>query len=220
MSQENVFLIYEDMFNGTGKLNINTTDDPDTYVDTYSIDMSYSKLTTQKIKHDFSINKPTYLSIASEGSLILDGQRSDAQKFRLYVISDSTYISYSDNRYLKLDGLKPMTGRLKMGNEKITQIGNPTDDNDAANKKYVDDENKAQNKVIDSKLDKNKDIPMGGKRIVGLPNPTGNQQPVTLGYGDLRYLRVDGGNSLQSDMRANNKKNYIFRATNRRKRCN
>ena len=200
------FLIYEDMFNGTGKLSISTTDDPDAYVNYYYIDMSYSKLTTQKIKHDFSINKPTYLSIASEGSLILDGQRADVQKFRLYVISDMTYISYSDNRYLNLDGGSPMTGRLKMGNEKITDVGNPTDDNDAANKKYVDDENKAQNKVIDSKLDKNKDIPMAGKRIIGLPNPTGNQQPVTLGYGDLRYLRVDGGNSLQSDMRANNKK--------------
>ena len=200
------FLIYEDMFNGTGKLSISTTDDPDAYVNYYYIDMSYSKLTTQKIKHDFSINKPTYLSIASEGSLILDGQRADVQKFRLYVISDMTYISYSDNRYLNLDGGSPMTGRLKMGNEKITDVGEPTDDNDAANKKYVDDENKAQNKVIDSKLDKNKDIPMAGKRIIGLPNPTGNQQPVTLGYGDLRYLRVDGGNSLQSDIRANNKK--------------
>ena len=99
-------LIYEDMFNGIGKLNISTTDDPDTYVDNHYIDMSYSKLTTQKIKHDFSINKPTYLSIASEGSLILDGQRADVQKFRLYVISDMTYISYSDNRYLKLDGSK------------------------------------------------------------------------------------------------------------------
>ena len=115
-------LIYEDMFNGIGKLNINTTDDPDTYVDTYSIDMSYSKLTTQKIKHDFSINKPTYLSIASEGSLILDGQRADVQKFRLYVISDMTYISYSDNRYLKLDGGKPMTGGLKMGDNTITGL--------------------------------------------------------------------------------------------------
>ena len=60
-------------------------------------------VTTQKIKYDFSINKPTYLSIASEGSLILDGQRADVQKFRLYVISNSTYISYAD-RYLKLDG--------------------------------------------------------------------------------------------------------------------
>ena len=115
-------LIYEDMFNGIGKLNINTTDDPDTYVYTYSIDMSYSKLTTQKIKHDFSINKPTYLSIASEGSLILDGQRADVQKFRLYVISDMTYISYSDNRYLKLDGGKPMTGGLKMGDNTITGL--------------------------------------------------------------------------------------------------
>ena len=115
-------LIYEDMFNGTGKLNISTTDDPDTYFDHYYIDMSYSKWTTQKITHDFSINKPTYLSIASEGSLILDGQRADVQKFRLYVISDMTYISYSDNRYLKLDGGKPMTGGLKMGDNTITGL--------------------------------------------------------------------------------------------------
>ena len=79
-------------------------------------------------------------------------------------------------------------------------------DKDATNKKYVDDKNTAQNAVINSKLDKNKDIPMAGKRIIGLPNPTGNQQPVTLGYGDSRYLRVDGGNSLQSNLRANNKK--------------
>ena len=55
-----------------------------------------------------------------------------------------------------------MTGRLKMGNEKITDVGDPTDDNDATNKKYVDDENTAQNTVINSKLDKNKDIPMAG----------------------------------------------------------
>ena len=121
------FLIYEDMFNGTGKLNINTTDDPDAYVDTYSIDMSYSKLTTQKIKHDFSINKPTYLSIASEGSLILDGQRADVQKFRLYVISDMTYISYSDNRYLKLDGSNPMKGNLDAGGKNILRVENLTD---------------------------------------------------------------------------------------------
>ena len=77
--------------------------------------MSYSKLTSQKIKYEFSINKPTYLSISSEGSLILDGQRADVQKFRLYVISDTTYISYSDNRYLKLDGSNPMKGNLDAG---------------------------------------------------------------------------------------------------------
>ena len=108
--------------------------------------MSYSKWTTQKIK--YGINKPTYLSISSDGSLILDGQRADAQKFRLYVISDTTYKSYADARYLKLDGSKPMTGRLKMGNKKITEIGDPTDDNDATNKKYVDDENAKQDTSI------------------------------------------------------------------------
>ena len=51
--------------------------------------------------------------------------RSHVQKFRLYVISDESPISYSDARYLKLDGSKPMTGRLKMGNKKITEVGDP-----------------------------------------------------------------------------------------------
>ena len=199
-------LIYEDMFKGSGDLSIAIGATIDKFDKFFYTNMSYSEWTPRRIKQEFSINTTTYLAMTTEGSLISKGSGADVQKFRLYVISNSTYISYADTRYLNLDGGSPMTGRLKMGNEKITDVGDPTDDNDATNKKYVDDENTAQNTVINSKLDKNKDIPMAGKRIIGLPNPTGNQQPVTLGYGDLRYLRVDGGNSLQSDMRANNKK--------------
>ena len=199
-------LIYDDMFKGTGDLSIAIGATIDKFDKSFYTNMSYSKWTPRRIKQEFSINTTTYLAMTTEGSLISKGSGADVQKFRLYVISNSTYISYADTRYLKLDGGGPMTGRLKMGNEKITDVGDPTDDNDATNKKYVDDENTAQNTVINSKLDKNKDIPMAGKRIIGLPNPIGNQQPVTLGYGDLRYLRVDGGNSLQSDIRANNKK--------------
>ena len=86
------FLIYEDMFNGTGKLSISTTDDPDAYVNTHYIDMSYSKLTTQKIKHDFSINKPTYLSIASEGSF--DFRWSESRCPKIQIICNIRYDIY------------------------------------------------------------------------------------------------------------------------------
>ena len=68
--------------------------------------MSYSKWTTLRIRHEFTIDSIRYLSIFAQDSLLLDGRGADVQKFRLYVISDESPISYSDNRYLKLDGSK------------------------------------------------------------------------------------------------------------------
>ena len=41
--------------------------------------------------------------------------------------------------YLPLDGSSTMTGSLDMGDNKITNVANPTSDYDATNKKYVDD---------------------------------------------------------------------------------
>ena len=41
--------------------------------------------------------------------------------------------------YLKKDGTVAMTGSLSMGSNKITGLGTPTADTDAATKKYVDD---------------------------------------------------------------------------------
>ena len=43
-----------------------------------------------------------------------------------------------------------MKGNLKMDNKKITEVGYPTDDNDATNKKYVNDENEKQDTAINS----------------------------------------------------------------------
>ena len=38
--------------------------------------------------------------------------------------------------------------------------------------------------------DGNSPIVMNNSRIYGLPNPTGTQQPVTLGFGDNRYFKA------------------------------
>lgn len=40
--------------------------------------------------------------------------------------------------YLKKDGSSNMTGNLNMGNKKIINLANPTDNTDAINKAYVD----------------------------------------------------------------------------------
>ena len=258
-------LFYEDMFKGSGDLSIAIGATIDKFDKFFYTNMSLSEWTPRRIRQEFSINTTTYLAMTTEGSLISKGSGADVQKFRLYVISDSTYISYVDTRYLKLDGSKPMTDDLDIGSNHILKVENLTDykdddsydyrvkdvksvvnkeylndkfmkkvdkdgreffdlkgriirnsepyydglftDNDLVSKKYVDDKNTAQNTVINSKLDKNKDIPMAGKRIIRLPNPTGNQQPVTLGYSDSRYLRVDGSKSMNGNLNMGG--NYI-----------
>ena len=121
-------LIYDDMFMGTGDLSLilKKTIDGD-FDSVFSTNISYSKWTTRRIRHEFTIDSIRYLIIFAQGSLILDGQRSDVQKFRLYVISDESPISYSDARYLNLDGSKPMKGNLDIDGNNILRVENLTD---------------------------------------------------------------------------------------------
>ena len=44
----------------------------------------------------------------------------------------------ADERYLHQDGSSSLTGNLNMDEYKVTNLGSPTNDNDASNKKYVD----------------------------------------------------------------------------------
>ena len=72
-------------------------------------------------------------------------------------------------------------------------------------KKYVDEQNAKQDIAINSKLDKtggllSGDLDMNGNRIYKLPNPTDIQQPLTVVYGDSRYLRLSGGNKMSDDL--------------------
>ncbi len=62
---------------------------------------------------------------------------------RLYVWINSTWISLSETDlsiYIKKDGSIAFTGDQALGNNKLTGVKNPTLDQDAATKKYVDDE--------------------------------------------------------------------------------
>ena len=121
-------LIYDDMFRGTGELALIFKKTIDGAIDSvFYTNMSYSKWTTRRIRYEFTIDSIRYLSIFAQDSLLLDGSGADVQKFRLYVISDSTYISYSDNRYLKLDGSNPMKGNLDAGGKNILKVENLTD---------------------------------------------------------------------------------------------
>ena len=55
-----------------------------------------------------------------------------------------TPLAYTELAYLKVDGSNKMTNNLNMDNKKIIKLLTPTDDADAATKKYVDDKSISQ----------------------------------------------------------------------------
>ena len=122
---------------------------------------------------------------------------------------------------------------INMNNEKIINIGNPTDKKDAVNKEYVDDQDAKQdiaiNDISSRKADRSEvllrngsqnmtgNLSMNGNRIFSLPIPTGAQQPVTKSYfesqiasipqPDLsRYLKVDGSRAMTGNLNMNDNK--------------
>ena len=122
---------------------------------------------------------------------------------------------------------------INMNNEKIINIGNPTDKKDAVNKEYVDDQDAKQDIAINDlssrKADKSEvllrngsqnmtgNLSMNGNRIFSLPIPTGAQQPVTKSYFESQiasipqpdlslYLEEDGSRAMTGDLNMNDNK--------------
>ena len=122
---------------------------------------------------------------------------------------------------------------INMNNEKIINIGNPTDPKDATTKEYVDDEDAKQDIAINDlssrKADRSEvlllngsqnmtgNLSMNGNRILSLPIPTGPQQPVTKTYLESQiasipqpdlslYLKVDGSRAMTGDLNIGSKK--------------
>ena len=122
---------------------------------------------------------------------------------------------------------------INMNNEKIINIGNPTDPKDATTKEYVDDQDAKQDIAINDlssrKADRSEvlllngsqnmtgNLSMNGNRIFSLPIPTGPQQPVTKTYLESQiasipqpdlslYLKVDGSRAMTGDLNIGSKK--------------
>ena len=53
--------------------------------------------------------------------------------------NEAATVGWSKNKFLQRAGFNSMTGDLKMGNNKITNLADPTDTTDGVNKKYIDD---------------------------------------------------------------------------------
>ena len=102
-------------------------------------------------------------------------------------------------------------GNYDMNKKKLTNVGAPSANTDAATKKYVDDNSSGS--FDDSSLLKKDgsrrmtgNLNMDSNRIYNLPAPTGPKQPTPLAFTDLKYLHVTGTNSMSNNLNMNNKK--------------
>ena len=102
-------------------------------------------------------------------------------------------------------------GDYDMINKKLRNVGAPSDNDDAATKKYVDDNSSGS--FDDSSLLKKDgsrkmtgNLNMDSNKIYNLPAPDGPKQPTPLVFTDLKYLHVTGTNSMSNNLNMNNKK--------------
>ena len=113
--------------------------------------------------------------------------------------------------YVRKSGAK-MTGRINMGNKRITDLAQPTSQQDAATVKYVSD---VTSLLANAKLDKSGgtltgDLALSRNKITDLGNPTRPQDAATMQYvGDtlanfgnlLDNIKLDkSGGTLTGDL--------------------
>ena len=97
---------------------------------------------------------------------------------------------YSDSKFLDRNGSRTMIGNLSMNNNKIIKVGTPTDNDDAANKKFVDD--KSSGSITSTRLTIDSNIDMKDTyRITNLSTPLDGKEPPTKDYVDNTHLYRD-----------------------------
>ena len=108
-----------------------------------------------------------------------------------------------------------MNGSISMNNQRINSLPKPTGDQQPVTLIYGDDNYLRRNgsktmfgdlsmntHIIygPSEIRMNGSIYMNDNTIYGIPNATGDQQPVTRIYADDNYLKLDGSNAMTGNM--------------------
>lgn len=114
------------------------------------------------------------------------------------VRSDRITPAYIFNNFLRRDGGNSVTGTIDMGGNILSNISEPTNDQDVASKAYVDAldlDSKGQIGALDlDKVDKSGDamagdLNMRGNSIKNVSEPTKENDASTKRYVDLQYSR-------------------------------
>ena len=129
-------------------------------------------------------------------------------------IVDKKYVDEMDNlnsAFAFKNGSYYAKGGLILRKNKLGGLREPTQDGEAANKKYVDDTTK--NLFIDENdnIAFGLNVDMEGKQILGLPEPATDQEPATKKYvDDLQTQNVDEKGNIKFGRSINLDRNRIF----------
>ena len=85
-----------------------------------------------------------------------------------YNVSSNVSFTQMDNYFVKRDGSNTAIGSINMTGNTLSNVSNPIDNHDAANKVYVDQRFGGTDKVSRSGDSMQGDLDMGGYRIAGL----------------------------------------------------
>ena len=99
-------------------------------------------------------------------------------------------------------------GNYDMNKRKLTNVGEPSANTDAATKKYVDDNSSSSTSelTVDSNIDMKDRY-----RILNLKHPVDADEPATKQYSDSKFLDRDGSRTMIGNLDMNN--NKIFNLT-------
>ena len=100
-------------------------------------------------------------------------------------------------------------GNFDMSKKRLTNVGAPSDNSDAATKKYVDDNRGSGGggASTTSRLTVDSNIDMKDRyRILNLKHPVDADEPATKQYSDSRYLDRDGSRTMIGNLDLNNNK--------------
>ena len=129
-------------------------------------------------------------------------------------IVDKKYVDEMDNlnsAFAFKNGAYYAKGGIIMRKNKLGGLREPTQDGEAANKKYVDDTTK--NLFIDENdnIAFGLNVDMEGNQILGLPEPATDQEPATKKYvDDLQTQNVDEKGNIKFGRSINLDRNRIF----------
>ena len=129
-------------------------------------------------------------------------------------IVDKKYVDEMDNlnsAFAFRNGEYYAKGGIIMRKNKLEGLPQPTNDEDAVTKKYVDD--KTKNLFIDenNNIAFGLNVDMEGNQILGLPEPVQDEEPATKKYvDDLQTQYIDKRGNVKFDRNINVGNNRIF----------
>ena len=98
-------------------------------------------------------------------------------------------------------------GNYDMNKKRLTNVGAPNSNTDAATKKYVDDNSSGTPTTTQLTVDSNIDM-KNRYRILKLKSPLDADEPATKQYADSTFLDRNGSHAMVGDLDMNNNRIY------------